>query len=306
MKSATPALITFLNSLRPTGDANVCIADLFTVWLANGTILYYTNGDLPVAWNSATFLANSILVSGLQYKGSVGLNVDKQQLTVEARSTDTINGTPFLVAFVQGLLDGAIIQRERAFFANWTTNAAGQLVPVGTVIMFKGRVAAVDSIGRMEAKITVAADTVLLDIDMPRRLWSPQCTHVLYGSGCGLAKGTFSASASAASGSTSTVIQWASSTSDYQQGTVTFTSGANNGAVRTVQDAWSGGFSLRYPLDSAPAAGDTFTIAQGCAHTMAACTAKGNLANFRGYPYVPQPQIMTGPMSTTFSVSGGK
>jgi hypothetical protein len=40
---------------------------------------------------------------------------------------------------------------------------------------------------------------------------------------------------------------------------------------------------------------------------MSACQGKfANLANFRGYPYVPPPQIMTGPLSTTSSVGGGK
>ena len=307
MKTITPALLTYLNALRPTGDANVCVADLFTITLATGTVLTYTNGDLPVAWNSLTFLANSLMVAGLTYKASTGVNVDKQQVTIIARSTDTLNGTPFLQTFVQGSLDGAIIQRERAFFTNWTTNAAGNLVPIGTVVMFKGRVATVDQIGRTMAKVSVASDAVFLDINMPRRLWSPQCTHVLYDSGCTLAKGTYSAVGAAAAGSTASVIQWASATSAYQQGTIVWTSGANNGARRTIKSATTGSFALAYPLTSAPATGDTFTVSQGCDHSMSTCKNKfNNLANFRGYPYVPPPQVVTGPLSTTYNVGGGK
>ncbi|MGP0103890.1 baseplate hub domain-containing protein, partial [Rhodoblastus sp.] len=191
MKSATAALVTFLNDLRPTSDAPLQVGDLFTIWLANGSILTYTNLDLPVAWNGYNYSSSSVLVAGLRYKCSLGVSVDQQKITISARSTDTLGGIPFLQALQQGVFDGAIIQREKAFFSSWATTA-GSLVPIGTAIMFKGRVAAIDEIGRTTAQVTVAADTVFLSINMPRRLWSPQCTHVLYDSGCGLARDLFS------------------------------------------------------------------------------------------------------------------
>jgi uncharacterized phage protein (TIGR02218 family) len=46
---------------------------------------------------------------------------------------------------------------------------------------------------------------------------------------------------------------------------------------------------LAYPLLNAPATGDAFTVYFGCDHTQFTCTNKFNdLANFRGFPYVPQ------------------
>jgi uncharacterized phage protein (TIGR02218 family) len=49
---------------------------------------------------------------------------------------------------------------------------------------------------------------------------------------------------------------------------------------------------LMYPLPAAPATGDAFTVYAGCDHTPATCSARfANLANFRGFPYVPPPQI---------------
>ena len=51
-------------------------------------------------------------------------------------------------------------------------------------------------------------------------------------------------------------------------------------------------YSLMYPLPFAPATGDAFTVAFGCDHTQATCQGKfNNLANFRGFPYVPPPQL---------------
>jgi uncharacterized phage protein (TIGR02218 family) len=305
VKSANAALVTFLNGLRPNSDAPLQVGDLFTIWLANGTILTYANLDLPVSWNGYSYSASSILISGLRFKCALGVNVDSQQIMISARSTDTLGGVPFLQALQQGAFDGAIIQREKAFFSSWATTN-GALVPIGTAIMFKGRVSSIDQIGRTSAQITVAADTVFLNIDMPRRLWSPQCTHVLYDTGCALARGTFSAAGAVGAGATNVWIPWNAASGNYAQGTVTFTSGANSGAVRTIKAANSSGLLLAYPLPNVPAVGDAFTTAQGCDHTMPTCQSRfNNLANFRGYPFVPPPQIMTGPLSATWMTGGG-
>ena len=45
----------------------------------------WTNVDYPVVYNGFIFLATGPLVTGLKYKASVGLEVDKQQLTIAAR-----------------------------------------------------------------------------------------------------------------------------------------------------------------------------------------------------------------------------
>jgi uncharacterized phage protein (TIGR02218 family) len=307
MKSATTNLVSYLNGFRPTSDANLCVADLYTILLSSGTALAYTNGDIPVAWNGKIFLANSVQISGLLYKSTADLSVDKPTITINARSTDTINGAPFLQAIVQGLFDGALVQRQRAFFTNWTTNSSGYLVPIGTVSMFRGHVTSIDSVGRTQAKVTVASDTVLLDIDMPRRLWSPSCTHVLYDTGCGLPRGTYSANGTVGSGSTVSVIQWSGASTNYEQGSIVFTSGSNVGASRNIASANSSSLQMSYPLLVAPSTGDAFTALQGCDHTLATCTSKfNNSRRYRGYPFVPPPEIMTGPLSVTYTVGGGK
>jgi uncharacterized phage protein (TIGR02218 family) len=278
-------------------------ADCFTLWLANGAVLTYTDLDLPVALNGFTYLANSILISGLKYRASCGVNVDSQQVTIFARATDTIGGAPFLQALQQGLFDGAEIQREKVFFASWGTP------PVGSVVLFKGRVAQIDSIGRTSAQVTVASDLVLLDIDMPRNCYQANCQHVLYDANCGVVAGTYSTSGNVGAGSTRTQIEWSGAASAHQQGTITLTSGANTGVTATIKSAGSSWLQLAYPLPYAPAAGDVFSASYGCDRTMATCQSRfNNLSQFRGFPFVPPPQIMTGPLSSAVSNSakGGK
>ncbi|MGH7247352.1 MAG: phage BR0599 family protein, partial [Pseudomonadota bacterium] len=71
------------------------------------------------------------------------------------------------------------------------------------------------------------------------------------------------------------------------------TSGVNAGVTATVGSVVAGAsMTLLYPLESVPATGDGFTVYFGCDHTMATCQSKfNNLANFRGFPFVPPPQM---------------
>jgi len=306
MKTSTTALISYLNGFRPTYDTPLLMADCFTITLgsgslaglAAGTVLTYTNLDIPVSLNGYVYAANSVLVDGLKYRCSIGVNVDQQQITVSAWPGMTIGGIPFLQAVQQGLLDGAEIQRDRAFLASFAGNLP--LVPVGAILLFKGRVADVASVGRTLAKVNVASDLTLLAIDMPRRRFQPSCQHVLYDAGCGVARSSYTFSGAVGAGSTPISINWSGASSSFQQGALTFTGGANTGIEVTIKAASTGNLALAYPLPNAPAVGDAFTASYGCDHTTTTCTSRfSNLNNFFGCPYMPPPEIITGPLSWT-------
>ena len=284
MRAASPALLAYLAAQRAAKDAPLLMADCYTLTLRGGTILTYTNADVPIALNGYSYAANSILVDGLAFKCAMGLAVDEQQITLAARPTDTIGGIPFLVAVHRGVLDGCEIQRERAFLTTWSAP------PIGSVILFKGRVTKIDQVGRTSAEVTVASDLVLLDLDMPRNFYQPTCAHTLYDSGCGLIKSAFGAAGAVGTGSTAASIVWPGSSPIYAQGTLIFTSGVNIGASVGIKSATRTALALTYPMSALPAPGDAFTAYQGCDHTSATCQAKfNNLANFRGFPFVPPP-----------------
>lgn len=295
MKNASPAVINYLNAMRSNPDAIAYIADCYTFTLRNGLILTFTNADVQININGYTYLANSILVDGLRYKCAVGLDVDQQQITISGTSDYKIGGVPFLQALGRGAFDGCEIQRERAFLQSWSPTDTAN--PIGSVVLFKGRVGTVDSIGRTTAKITVNSDLVLLDIHMPRNVYSPACQHVLYDSGCTMVKNSFATAGSVASGSSASVIVWSGFSgipNDFVQGTLLFSSGPNSGVSANIKYATQvsgiGALGLAYPLYVTPTVGDTFTAYWGCDHTQVTCTTRfNNLANFRGFPYVPQP-----------------
>ena len=287
MRTATTALIDYINARRADPDAQAIVADCYTFTLLSGLILTYTNADVPITLNGYVYVANSILVDGLKFKCTVGLEVDQQQITISARAVDTVGGVPFLQALRNGVFDGCEIQRERAFLNSWST--ADTSAPIGSVILFKGRIGTVDSIGRTTAQITVNSDLVLLDLQMPRNVYSPNCQHVLYDSGCALVKNAFGTAGTVGSGSTFATINWSGATANFVQGTLTFSSGINSGLSVNVKSVVAGvSLGLSYPLTVAPAAGDAFTAYFGCDHTQSTCTTKfNNLAHFRGFPYVP-------------------
>ena len=287
MKAATSALLNLVNTARTSPDAPIAFADCFTFTLSTGVVLTYTNTDQPVVYNGFTFAANGPLVQGLKYRCSVGLEVDKQQITIAARPTDLINGSPFLNALRDGAMDGAIVQRDRVFMS-----ALGQ-PPVGGVTLFHGRVSTVDIVGRTAATLTIASDLVVLDYDMPRNIYSPTCLHTLYDTGCGVIRGTYAANGSVGSGSSASLILFAGALASHAQGAIVFASGVNANVRATVKSVVGGAsLTLIYPLPSPPASGDSFTVYAGCDHTRATCNSRfSNLSRFRGFPFVPAPQI---------------
>ena len=287
MKQTNAAVANLINAARAAPDAPIAFAECFTFITTTGSQYTWTNVDYPVTYNGSTFLANGPLVSGLKYKGSVGLEVDKQQITIAARPTDLVNGAPFLIALRDGAFDGAPVYRDRVFLT----------APNGSVIggarMFQGRISTVDNVGRTQATLSVASDLVILDYDMPRNLFAPTCLHVLYDAGCGIIRGTYSMNGAVEAGSNSNTINFSGAREGDAQGSIVFSSGPNAKVRATVRGVNVGlSYSLMYPLPFAPSTGDAFTVAFGCDHTQATCQGKfNNLVNFRGFPYVPPPQL---------------
>lgn len=285
MRQASQDVIDLLNNARAANDAQLIMADCFTFAFADGSTLLVTNADIEVNIDGRLFLANTIRVDGLKYKCSVGLSVDKQKITIVAAQGDTIKGAAALAAIANGVLEGCFITRERPFLPAW-----GQAA-IGSVVLFKGRVGTVDGVGRTSAQVTVNSDLVLLNIQMPRKLYAPACQWVLYGFGCGLNKENFKVTGFVQTATAaSIVVNVTGAPANLAQGTLEFTSGVNSGVSATIKSVSGSTLNFAYPLDEVPSPGDTFEAYYGCDLTVATCTSRfNNFANFLGFPYVPPP-----------------
>lgn len=279
MKSASAPLIALLN-----GSQQFLMADLYTITLAGGSILRYTGADVAIAWGGNTFAAAP--VSRGTVRETVGAEVSTLDLNLHFGLNDLVLGVPWPQFAQNGGLDGAAVLLEKAFLSDWV------IAPVGALTRFTGRVSDVVP-GRTGIALTVKSDLELLNVPMPRNLYQPSCMHTLYDGGCALTKAAFGVNSSTGAGSTSRQVLCglAQAATYFDQGTITYTSGANSGISRTVRSYTPGVLNLSVPLPNTPSVGDTFTAYPGCDKTQSACTSKfNNKANFKGFPYVPVPE----------------
>lgn len=78
-------------------------------------------------------------------------------------------------------------------------------------------------------------------------------------------------------------------------GLVQFTSGLNNGR-RGIVRSWNnsnGEIVLQRAMPHLVSSADTFTAIEGCDRTAAACTARDNIENYRGFPFITNIGKMT-------------
>src|SRR5271166_879033 len=180
--------------------------------------------------------------------------------------------------------DGATLRVERAFMQPYGTVA-------GTVVLFAGRVSDIHA-SRTGLDIKCRSHLELLNIQMPRRLWQPSCTHVFGDAMCQFDRNNLSLTFLSAAGSTSTVIQGVPPTATpFLQGSIIGVSGSNAGETRTIAEFVSGqSVTVKLAFLDTPAVGDQFELLPGCDHSLGTCTnAFGNQIHFGGMPFIPAP-----------------
>lgn len=288
MRAASAQLIALLNS-----STAFLMADLYTITLVGGAVLRWTNVDSTLIVSGNTFNVGPLISRG-STRLQAGIEVDSLRVTLSADASVMINGVPLVAFAAAGGLDGARLQLERVFMpAPGDTSA-------GTILLFGGRVSDVVC-KRFEVELEAKSDTELLDVQMPRILYQPACANTLYDSPCALARAAWVINGTAQgvlAGNATVVHALAQATGYFDLGVMTFTSGANNGVSRTVKSYVNAignkGITTVRPWPGVVSAGDTFQIVPGCDKTQATCKNKfNNLANFRGFPYVPAPETVT-------------
>lgn len=257
------------------------IAELYTITLADNTQLYYTTADTDLIYRGDLYLSGKLIIDRDVIRQSVGLEVDDVSVTLYPAAGFTINGTT-LTKFVQnGGFDKANITIERAR-ADYCCH------------LFAGLITDAQS-DRINARLTISALTILLNVQMPKNLYSPACINNLFDTACGVNKEAQGINGTVAAGSGILTIKSGINKPDYffNYGSIRFTSGENNGVIRSIKEfkQASGTFELSYHLPAQPEVGDTFIAYPGCDKLQATCVDKfNNAANYRGYPFIPIPE----------------
>lgn len=286
-------LLTYLAA----GGLQFLMADLYTIELIDGSVFRYTDIDKRIVYDGDIYSRTELQIEGLRYKVAVGLEVDEQDIRISALTDETIGTATFFTAVGAGLLDGAYITRQRAFWQPNTGIPSEDYndTPLAVVTLFIGRVATITKLGRTHVEIKVKSPLSLLDIDMPRNTYQPGCQWLLYDQGCALNRALFTTSYVVVSADEVTINVASIATPTgadgnpyYMQGRIVFTSGTNDGLTTLAASNGSTFFTLQYPLITPPSPGDTFDASAGCVKTVAACEDKfNNRLNFRGFLRVP-------------------
>ncbi len=295
MKTLSPALQAILAAAGP-----YVLADLYTITLTNGTIFHWTNTQRSITVGGITFSPGPPISRG-QASWSLGLSVDNLQIVMEDDGSATINSLPLVMGAREGLLDLAEITVDRFISDTWANTA------VGKVNVFTGRAGDIKVEGK-KVFLTVESGLAELKSTFPRTYILPSCANTLYDGVCELLETNFTIAGTVGGIPTATsfILEGVTEPDDYYQlGTIRFTSGANNGQVRTVKSYTAGVIALIFPLYSVPVVGDTVNAIAGCDKTRAVCLNRfNNMVHFRGFPFVPDPSTQyTGTSSTSTSTS---
>ena len=280
MKPATPELIEFLHTSR-----HFVMADLYEIELRNGDMVLWSGADVPLTVGATTYPLGPPIDRGTTSIRR-GVEVDTFEMTVYANGNSyAINGVPLIPFIRRAGFDGARFTLKRVFGRTWTDL-------VGDVTMFAGRFTDITDASRTQATIEVASWVELLNVQVPPNLVQPGCLHTLFDAGCTLVKSAFKFTGSVVDDDTNLSFDTdlTQPAGYFDQGTIEFTSGANDGVIRTVRNQYSSGIvNVILGLPAPPQPGDTFDIYPGCDRTKATCeSAKfNNKLHFRGFPYIP-------------------
>jgi len=252
---------------------------------ASGGLMTFESGDVSPAPPPT-----DPLIVRSAFRSSIGLEVDTLDISLLCNSGTLLNGIPATRFAIEGGLDGAHIQLDRVY-SDFPGNGE-----IGVMTMFRGNVGDVE-IDSTEIRMSVNSFVELLNVQMPRNLFMAPCGRTLYDSGCTLSRAVFEVDSTVAAGSTYSTINCAlaQAAGYFDQGTLTFLTGVHAGESRTIRTYTPGVFNVSFPFSSAlalPSIGDAFQAFPGCDKTQATCDTKfSNLQHFRGFPYVPVPEV---------------
>jgi uncharacterized phage protein (TIGR02218 family) len=274
MKSFSPELAAHLAS----GATTLCTC--WRVTRGDGVVLGFTDHDRTLVFDGIEHEPES----GLDASAAVahaGLQVGGLDVT-GAFASEKIT-EPDLEA---GLYDNA---RVEAWLVNWAEISQKHLMRVGSI----------GEVKREGVSFTAEIRSLSHALDQPRgRLFRSTCDADLGDARCTLNDASAEWTASATVASTDGVAGLTASvpgdraTGFFDQGVVTFTSGANAGrrseVLRHARDDDGDHIELWQAMAETIVAGDAFTIAAGCDKRFSTCRERfDNAVNFRGFPHMP-------------------
>lgn len=245
----------------------------------DGTVMGFTDHDLPLSFDGVTFEAASAL-NATALEAGPDLSVPNHDVQGALRSSAITEGD-----IAAGRYDDAVVE---VLLVNWADVSQ-------RLLLFKGSLGEIrcGSLG-FTAEVRGLAHRLQHPVG---RVFQFGCDAVLGDARCAVNlelaafKGTGSVTAAqdrrrfTASGLGSFAAKW------FDNGQISWTTGLNAGLKGRVKSSGSGtgaALALWEPMPAAIAAGDAFTVTAGCDKRFSTCKAKfSNALNYRGHPHMP-------------------
>jgi hypothetical protein len=293
MRQVNAALQAFLASRAPFVSA-----DLFLITLQDGTVYTWTSFDQDLLVPPYTYAGRKVpLIDRSKWGVKNTIDVPEMDIQVYSNGADMPDGSNLKLAIHNGLFDYATVLLSRIFMQTPGDTS------LGAVPLFSGSVAGIE-LNALGFKMTVKGANVQLAQYMPRNQYQLSCIHSVYDAGCapdpgqpggGPSRAANTVVNSAGAGCTKSFITWGGAVpanpTQFALGYLTFTSGANVGATRTIPAGGAAnlaGLSVIYPFYDVPAEGDTFEVVYGCNRTYGGgCAFFNNKNHFRAFKFVP-------------------
>jgi uncharacterized phage protein (TIGR02218 family) len=264
--------VLYLDSVGGLTQSTACL--LWRLRRTDGVVMRFAALDVDVTWGGEVYLAAAPFEASASEQvrtlsaGQVEVSglIDNDEIT----PTELMNG----------LYDEAYVE---VFRVDWSDPAGG------AEALTAGWIGAVSS-GPVRFEAEAVTPSARLDQQIVRTV-TPGCNAKLGDSRCGVNLASWTQSktiTSVASRAQFTASGFTEAAGWATGGTVTFTSGPNDGAVRRIRSHASGGvITLWEPLFAIPTVGDGFDIVAGCDKRLETCRDKfSNVVNFRGFPHV--------------------
>lgn len=237
-----------------------------------------------------TYISKQVILKGLRFKSGIGVQVDEQSIEMNYGAAPVYQSAiSWPEALLLGRLDGATVRRDRFFAPDYGNGNPNPYI--GGQQMFAGRISSLDSVGRTSASLKVKSDLVLLNVDVPRDLWQPQCKNSWGdGAGCDLDQSDFAVQTVVGAAPTRTIIPWAGIDDSFVMGKMYIEGGDNVTRIRTILNVTAGvSAEIIYPLDFDPIAGQNVVFYPNCRREFARCGDyhADPKKKFIGFPFVP-------------------
>ncbi len=272
-----------LQSRLSSGSSTLC--RIFTLTTTGGSILRWTDRDIDLVFDGDTYRASkSMKVANISTAANGGVSTTNLEFFFDE---DGITEDDVL----RGEYDSAEL---KVSWVDWTYPEYGE------IILLVGEISITQITNKHKGVFEVRG---ILNRGDQRigQFYTPECTADLGDARCTKPLASFTASGTVTSAPTRTRIiatLTAPENGYFAFGVLTWTSGPNTGrSIELLSQINVGGpeqlvLALEMPVD--PEAGDTFDVVAGCDKRRETCKGKfDNIANFRGYPFVPGNDTIT-------------